>query len=98
MDTGSGQHRIRTLGEWLAGLRPGDGCPCCGARLVVAAPVGAARKAAAFVTAAAYTNQAAAASGSSADAHALLCPVCGCELDDEAPLATGTCRALSTAA
>ena len=46
MDASSGRPQMKTLGKCLLSLRPGDPCPCCGARLQVVKSTQAVRSAA----------------------------------------------------
>jgi hypothetical protein len=74
-----------SLAAFLARVRPGDACACCGAKLVAADR----RAGSAGPTA---------ASGDHTGA-AVYCPACGCELsDEEIPEAAHSWRTLSPAA
>ena len=68
------QPRPETLGAFLARVRPGDACACCGAAL----------RSTSRVQRTARTTSV--SLGSRLPSPALVCPECGCEISEE----TGT--------
>ena len=92
MDAVGGRLPMKTLGEWLVTLRPGDACVCCGAELQRGVRPAASR------TGRPQRMQAPFGSGPG-DADGLVCPSCGCELTNETcPVSSNVGRTLSTAA
>ena len=90
MDALRGVGRTETLGERLLSLRPGDGCPCCGAQLCAVSP-GSMR------SVGRVTDEGRMASWG--DALGLVCPECGCEIDSaECPPGVRARRTLGAAA
>lgn len=81
-----GQQATQTLGQRLLSLGPGDQCPCCGSRLR-AFPVAGSRRAETC------------GGDATRPTGLLVCPRCGCEIDDqEAPTESDARVALSIAA
>jgi hypothetical protein len=68
MSTQAGRRRGESLGAWLDGLRPGDACPWCGARLQVAGGSGP------------VVGHAVTRADLEAGRAALVCTACGCEV------------------
>jgi hypothetical protein len=68
MGVHSERPRAQSLGAWLSGLRPGDACPWCGARLQAGG------------RAARAVGQGASASEPSGPRATLVCSDCGCEV------------------
>jgi hypothetical protein len=89
MDASSHRSRPQSLGTCLLNLRPGDPCPCCGARLQDAAPTVSRHP----------TQSMRSTGGDDAAKDRLVCIECGCELTEVAgPFESGARRDLSPAA
>ncbi len=85
------QPSVKTLGEWLSSLRPGDACVCCGAEMRSADP---------RQTAGVGRLRGVPSTGRSQEEPSeLVCPKCGCEVSAEgAPMFSVWGRDLNAAA
>lgn len=91
MDTSQDQPSVKTLGEWLSSLRPGDACVCCGAEMRSADS-----REAAMVG---RLHGVPSPGRSPEEPRELVCSKCGCEVTAEAaPAFSVSGRALNAAA
>jgi len=91
MEISKDQPSVKTLGEWLFGLCPGDVCVCCGAEMRSADPRDTARVG--------RLHGLPSAGRSLEEPGELVCPKCGCEVTAEAaPAFSVSGRALNPAA
>lgn len=91
METSKDQPSVKTLGEWLSSLSPGDACVCCGAEM----------RSADYREAAILGRlHGVPSTGRSPEQPCeLVCPKCGCEVTAEAaPAHSVSGRALNAAA